>query len=237
MAQVTPVESIQPKREYGGSMTDKYGNVFPTGKGDYTGGDCCCCLPCLPCCRCADPLALQPQPGSCCMLCGGMGICSHKGTDDYPAYPGMLNANRVAGVYQDPNCKPLTVLVRPIPCIGTACVTWFFGPCPISCVPAPFNCLCALGSGGTPLNAFYLPTAKCLPGCCTLAATWFCFGPICFDFHSEDVLLTSICFSCPVVYRKTKQTTQILPGGTCICDPGCLKRPAGKDKRQWPADP
>ena len=59
--------------------------------GAKTTGGCCA----------ADPEALENQPG--CM--SGMGICCHEGTKDYPAFQAMMDANAVAGTYQDPSCS------------------------------------------------------------------------------------------------------------------------------------
>merc|ERR1719231_5703 len=186
-------------------MSRKVGDVVGSGKAK--GGFCS-----------ADPDALPNQPG--CM--NGMGICCHEGTKEYPAFQAMMDANAVAGVYQDPMFSGCSISLSPIPALGFLCTFHWCGPLPYCCYPLPFNCIgpptCSqakrlggkqcfggLGRDGTPIQVFYLPTDKCLPGSATLAATWFCAGPHCVDFHKPDVMLTSCCCLCPKVHRKTKQ--------------------------------
>ncbi|KAH8069143.1 phosphoglycerate mutase [Aureococcus anophagefferens] len=86
------------------------------------------------------------------------------------------------------------------------------GPVPVCCAIAPFNCCGGLGYGGTPIDFLYLPTGKCLPKGCTLAATWFCIpgpAPCCVDFHDVDTMVTSWVVCCPRVHKKLVQGTII----------------------------
>jgi len=190
------------------TLDRKLGDVV--GKGPSTAG----------CCE-ADPDALQ-QPGFC-----GIGICCHEGTTEYPAKQLMLDANSVAGTYQDPGFSCGTTTISPCAALGFLWTTHWCGPCPCACYCLPFNCAgpctCSqatkhaaegaqqccggLGRGGTPIAVFYCPTHYCLPGNCTLAGTWFCCpaSGVCMDWHDPDTMLCSICCCCNRVHRKIKQ--------------------------------
>ena len=156
-----------------------------------------------------DAEALPNQPGW-----FDFGICCHKGTKDHPAYQGMLDAEKVAGLYQSPDCSCCTSYVRPVPALGFLCVCDCIKGCPVCCYIVPFNCCgwtatCGtggLGPGGPTIDLFYCPVGKCLPKTCTLAATWFCLPGYCMDFKDNDTLLTSCCCCVyPQVHRKIKQ--------------------------------
>ena len=60
------------------------------GPGGYKGKFMCC----------GDDLALENQPG-----CFEMGMPFHAGTKSYKGFDGMLDAGKVSGVWQDPDCK------------------------------------------------------------------------------------------------------------------------------------
>mmetsp|Transcript_35422 Transcript_35422/g.51759 ORF Transcript_35422/g.51759 Transcript_35422/m.51759 type:complete len:201 (-) Transcript_35422:573-1175(-) len=152
----------------------------------------------------AEPLPNQPGLMS---FAEGMNIFRHKGTTDYPANPGMLDAGDVSGIFDIPCMRMCNLYVGAVPAVGFLCLCSRVGSCPVCCWIAPFNCCGGLGEGGTPIDVFYLPTSKCLPKNCTLAATWFCTpGPCCcYDYHNEDTLLSSWCCCFPQVHRKLVQ--------------------------------
>merc|ERR1719230_390551 len=160
---------------------------------------------------------LPNQPGLC-NVGEGCGIFRHKGTKAWPANPGMLDANEVAGIYDCPGCpKACTLYMRPVPAFGFLCMCTRCGGVPLCCYIAPFNCLGGLGTGGPPLDVWCIPSSKCLPSFCTLAATWFCIpGPCCccYDFHDVNTMLsTSCCCCCPRVHMKLEDMKQInIPG-------------------------
>ena len=155
------------------------------------------------------PLPDQPSL----MDCGdGASVCGHKGTKAYPANPGMLDAGAVSGTYDCPAAPCASVYVGAVPAVGFLCMCPKCGPVPVCCAIAPFNCCGGLGYGGTPIDFLYLPTGKCLPRGCTLAATWFCIpgpAPCCIDFHDVDTMVTSWVVCCPRVHKKLVQGTII----------------------------
>ncbi|KAH8066909.1 hypothetical protein JL721_7900 [Aureococcus anophagefferens] len=153
------------------------------------------------------PLPDQPSL----MDCGdGASVCGHKGTKAYPANPGMLDAGAVSGTYDCP-AAPCASVARRGPAVGFLCM------CPAR--PGArvlrhraLQLLRRLGYGGTPIDFLYLPTGKCLPKGCTLAATWFCIpgpAPCCIDFHDVDTMVTSWVVCCPRVHKKLVQGTII----------------------------
>lgn len=151
---------------------------------------------------CEDPEAHPNQPG----FCGGSGIFSGRGTRAYPSNPGMIEAGEVAGTYMDPSCKCCSTCVKPIPSLGCLCMIQFCGPLPVACCPAPFNCCCACDPAGP--KAFpCLPQCNCWALSNGLDATWFCLGPMCWNWSDPDKMQTSFMCCCAKVHRKTKQGT------------------------------